>query len=258
MIRTRIFVSLAAATAHCGGVSPCWVTPIRCHPICPGPMCTPRKGSTFRKPWEFSAQLDLRSDKTYSFTLDKTIEGKKRSDRDQRRHLCRFGRPRAHERPEWRESIREGRPQAADQGRLPDRGSRLDRRAVPQRGGRAERRLRQAGCAASVTRSSRQGRVDLQNEIAAARGLRHRARHAVHRRRRDRRAARCARSSTGRSTRASTSSCPCGSTGEAATMTLDEHRRVVEITVEQARGRVPVVAGAGSTTPGRRSRCRAR
>ncbi|HEX7979242.1 MAG TPA: dihydrodipicolinate synthase family protein, partial [Gemmatimonadaceae bacterium] len=39
---------------------------------------------------------------------------------------------------------------------------------------------------------------------------------------------------------------PCGSTGEAATMSLEEHRRVVEITVEQARGRVPVVAGAGS------------
>jgi 4-hydroxy-tetrahydrodipicolinate synthase len=39
---------------------------------------------------------------------------------------------------------------------------------------------------------------------------------------------------------------PCGSTGEAATMSLVEHRRVVEITAEQARGRVPVVAGAGS------------
>ncbi|MEO8622533.1 MAG: 4-hydroxy-tetrahydrodipicolinate synthase [bacterium] len=39
---------------------------------------------------------------------------------------------------------------------------------------------------------------------------------------------------------------PCGSTGEAATMSLEEHRRVVEITVEQVRGRVPVVAGAGS------------
>ena len=39
---------------------------------------------------------------------------------------------------------------------------------------------------------------------------------------------------------------PCGSTGEAATMTPTEHYRVVEITVEQARGRVPVVAGAGS------------
>jgi 4-hydroxy-tetrahydrodipicolinate synthase len=39
---------------------------------------------------------------------------------------------------------------------------------------------------------------------------------------------------------------PCGSTGEAATMTPAEHRRVVEITVEQTKGRVPVIAGAGS------------
>jgi 4-hydroxy-tetrahydrodipicolinate synthase len=39
---------------------------------------------------------------------------------------------------------------------------------------------------------------------------------------------------------------PCGSTGEAATMTPAEHRRVVEITVEQAKGRLPIVAGAGS------------
>jgi 4-hydroxy-tetrahydrodipicolinate synthase len=39
---------------------------------------------------------------------------------------------------------------------------------------------------------------------------------------------------------------PCGSTGEAATMTMDEHRRTVEIVVEQARGRVPIVAGAAS------------
>lgn len=39
---------------------------------------------------------------------------------------------------------------------------------------------------------------------------------------------------------------PCGSTGEAVTLTIAEHRRVVEITVEQVNGRVPVVAGAGS------------
>jgi 4-hydroxy-tetrahydrodipicolinate synthase len=39
---------------------------------------------------------------------------------------------------------------------------------------------------------------------------------------------------------------PCGSTGEAVTMTPAEHRRVVEIAVEQAAGRVPVMAGAGS------------
>lgn len=39
---------------------------------------------------------------------------------------------------------------------------------------------------------------------------------------------------------------PCGSTGEAATMTPDEQRRAVEITVEVVNGRVPVIAGAGS------------
>ena len=38
---------------------------------------------------------------------------------------------------------------------------------------------------------------------------------------------------------------PCGSTGEAATMTPAEQRRVVEIVVEEVGGRVPVVAGAG-------------
>jgi 4-hydroxy-tetrahydrodipicolinate synthase len=44
---------------------------------------------------------------------------------------------------------------------------------------------------------------------------------------------------------------PCGSTGEAATMSVAEQRRVVEITVEQARGRVPVVAGASSNDTAR-------
>jgi 4-hydroxy-tetrahydrodipicolinate synthase len=39
---------------------------------------------------------------------------------------------------------------------------------------------------------------------------------------------------------------PCGSTGEAATMSAEEHRRVVKLTVEQVNGRVPVAAGAGS------------
>lgn len=39
---------------------------------------------------------------------------------------------------------------------------------------------------------------------------------------------------------------PCGTTGESATMSHVEHERVIEICVEQAAGRVPVVAGAGS------------
>lgn len=39
---------------------------------------------------------------------------------------------------------------------------------------------------------------------------------------------------------------PCGTTGEAATLSPEEHRRVIEMTVEVARGRVPVLAGCGS------------
>jgi len=38
---------------------------------------------------------------------------------------------------------------------------------------------------------------------------------------------------------------PCGTTGESPTLTREEHLRVVEITVEIAKGRVPVLAGAG-------------
>jgi 4-hydroxy-tetrahydrodipicolinate synthase len=38
---------------------------------------------------------------------------------------------------------------------------------------------------------------------------------------------------------------PCGTTGESATLDDDEQRRVIQIVVEQARGRVPVIAGAG-------------
>ena len=39
---------------------------------------------------------------------------------------------------------------------------------------------------------------------------------------------------------------PCGTTGEAATLSPEEHRRVIEIAVEVANGRVPVLAGCGS------------
>lgn len=38
---------------------------------------------------------------------------------------------------------------------------------------------------------------------------------------------------------------PCGSTGESPVLTAEEHQRVIEITVEEAQGKVPVVAGAG-------------
>ena len=39
---------------------------------------------------------------------------------------------------------------------------------------------------------------------------------------------------------------PCGTTGEGATLSDEEHRRVIEIAVEVAGGRVPVIAGCGS------------
>ena len=38
---------------------------------------------------------------------------------------------------------------------------------------------------------------------------------------------------------------PCGTTGESPTLTREEHLRVVEITLEEAKGKVPVLAGAG-------------
>ncbi len=41
---------------------------------------------------------------------------------------------------------------------------------------------------------------------------------------------------------------PCGTTGESATMTHDEHRRVMSLVIEQVRGRVPVICGAGSNS----------
>ena len=39
---------------------------------------------------------------------------------------------------------------------------------------------------------------------------------------------------------------PCGTTGEAATLSDAEHRRLIEIAVEVSAGRVPVIAGCGS------------
>src|SRR6201992_4423919 len=44
---------------------------------------------------------------------------------------------------------------------------------------------------------------------------------------------------------------PVGTTGESPTLNHDEHKRVVEWCINEAKGRVPVIAGAGSNlTPG--------
>ncbi|HUU24408.1 MAG TPA: 4-hydroxy-tetrahydrodipicolinate synthase [Methyloceanibacter sp.] len=41
---------------------------------------------------------------------------------------------------------------------------------------------------------------------------------------------------------------PCGTTGESPTLNHDEHRRVIELCIEAAGGRVPVIAGTGSNS----------
>mgnify|MGYP001278563867 CR=1 FL=1 len=41
---------------------------------------------------------------------------------------------------------------------------------------------------------------------------------------------------------------PVGTTGESPTLSHDEHKRVVEITIETAKKRIPVIAGAGSNS----------
>ena len=41
---------------------------------------------------------------------------------------------------------------------------------------------------------------------------------------------------------------PCGTTGESATLSFDEHQRVVDVAIEAARKRAPVIAGTGSNS----------
>jgi 4-hydroxy-tetrahydrodipicolinate synthase len=39
---------------------------------------------------------------------------------------------------------------------------------------------------------------------------------------------------------------PCGSTGESATLTFEEHEKVIEVTIDEVNGQIPVLAGTGS------------
>lgn len=41
---------------------------------------------------------------------------------------------------------------------------------------------------------------------------------------------------------------PCGTTGESATLNFEEHKRVIELTVQVVDGRVPVIAGTGANS----------
>lgn len=39
---------------------------------------------------------------------------------------------------------------------------------------------------------------------------------------------------------------PCGTTGESATLSFEEHEKVVEVVIDEAKGKIPVIAGTGS------------
>ncbi len=41
---------------------------------------------------------------------------------------------------------------------------------------------------------------------------------------------------------------PCGTTGESATLSFEEHDKVIEVTIEQVKKRIPVIAGTGSNS----------
>ena len=49
-------------------------------------------------------------------------------------------------------------------------------------------------------------------------------------------------------TNGTTALVPCGTTGESATLNYEEHDKVIELTIEFANGRVPVIAGTGSNS----------
>lgn len=41
---------------------------------------------------------------------------------------------------------------------------------------------------------------------------------------------------------------PCGTTGESATLSYEEHNKVIDITIKHTKGRIPVIAGTGSNS----------
>ena len=49
-------------------------------------------------------------------------------------------------------------------------------------------------------------------------------------------------------TNGTTALVPCGTTGESATLNYEEHDKVIELTIECAKGRIPVIAGTGSNS----------
>jgi hypothetical protein len=75
MIRYRHFILTASTVLLAAGCRGSQSDPVPA--TVPGSYVYAGKGSTLRKPWEFSALLELTPDKRFKLTFDKTIEGRK-------------------------------------------------------------------------------------------------------------------------------------------------------------------------------------
>jgi hypothetical protein len=75
MIRYRHFILTASTVLLAAGCRGSQSDPVPA--TIPGSYVYAGKGSTLRKPWEFSALLELTPDKRFTLTFDKTIEGRK-------------------------------------------------------------------------------------------------------------------------------------------------------------------------------------
>src|SRR5438132_2297878 len=74
MTRRRAFVIISAIAVLAPGCRTAGSDPVPAS--LPGSYVYAARGSTFKKPWQFSARLDLTPDRRYKFTLDKAIDGK--------------------------------------------------------------------------------------------------------------------------------------------------------------------------------------
>jgi hypothetical protein len=77
MIRYRHFVLTVSATILAAGCRSSQSDQVPAS--LPGSYVYAARGSTLKKPWEFSARLELTPDNRYRFTLDKTVDGNKDS-----------------------------------------------------------------------------------------------------------------------------------------------------------------------------------
>jgi hypothetical protein len=75
-IRLRVFLSVTAAAAIAIACQRAADSDPQATTL-PGSYVYAAQGTTLGRPWEFTAQLQLRPDRTYSFTLNKTVEGKR-------------------------------------------------------------------------------------------------------------------------------------------------------------------------------------